>query len=57
MTENNDVRLAIAKFLESEGWSVVLVGDHGVKKPDPTPYKYEYTMSFLGKQRENSELS
>ena len=52
MSENKDIRLDIAKYLESQGWSVVLVGEHGVKKPDPTPHKYEYTMSFLGKQRE-----
>ena len=52
MSEDNDIRVAIAKYLESQGWGVVLVGEHGVKKPDPTPYKYEYTMSFLGAQKE-----
>ena len=56
MTEDKDIRLEIAKYLESKGWGVVLVGDHGVKKPDPTPYKYEYTMSFLGKQKGSSEF-
>ena len=54
MDEEKDIRIAIAKYLESQGWSVALVGDHGVKKPDPTPLKYEYTMQFLGKKREVS---
>jgi len=51
MSEENDVRIVVAKYLESQGWSVVLVGEHGIKKPDPTPLKYEYTMQFLGKRK------
>ena len=56
MDEEKDIRIAIAKYLESQGWSVALVGDHGVKKPDPTPLKYEYTMQFLGKKGRHHSL-
>ena len=45
----DDVRLAIAKFLEKQGWSVVLVADHGVK-PGTDKFKYEYYCKFLGSQ-------
>jgi len=55
MEEN--IRTEIAKYLESQGWSVVLVADHGVKKPDPASFKYEYTMQFLGVQRGDNSMS
>ena len=53
MSEDNDIRTDIAKYLETQGWGVVLVAEHGVKGIDPEGYRYEYFMKFLGKQREN----
>jgi len=50
-TEIEDIRVEIAKYLESQGWGVVLVANHGVQKPDPTSFKYQYFMNFLGKQK------
>ena len=56
MTEEKDIRMDIVDYLKSQGWGIILIGEHGVKKPDPTPFKYEYTMSFLGKKIEDSEF-
>jgi len=45
----DDVRYKIVDYLTSQGWNVILIDNHGVQKQTNVPYRYEYTMSFLGK--------
>ena len=44
-----DVRYDIVDYLNTKGWKVVLIDNHGVQKQTGVPYRYEYVMSFLGK--------
>ena len=46
---SDDIRKDIAEYLKTKGWNVILVAEHGVQKPDPTPLKYQYVMNFMGK--------
>lgn len=47
-TNDKDIRLELAKYLEKQGWNVILVAEHGVKGIDPSSFKYEYFMRFMG---------
>ena len=53
---DDDIRVLLAKHIESQGWKVALVGRHGIKQSDPThALKYEYFMEFIGVQTPNDD--
>lgn len=49
--DEEDIRLAIAKYLEKMGWSVILVAEHGVESMDPNGLRHKYFMNFLGSRK------
>ena len=50
LEDSKDIRLAIGKYLQDNGWNVILVADHGIKELDKN--RYEYFMQFLGSKKE-----
>ena len=52
--DKKDIRLAIAKYLKSKGWNVLVVGTLGVQKePNSNKYNHQFFLNFTGgKQNE-----
>ena len=50
MINEQDIRVMVAKYIESQGWTVALVGKHGIKQRDPDSLNYEYFLEFTGIQ-------
>lgn len=52
---DKDIRLELAKYLEKQGWNVILVADHGIRGVDPTIFRYEYFIQFMGGKKKPKE--